>query len=228
MKTDFNFDINLDNFSDIEIDLDLEKETNLRYCKPAYKKTVALKYKNAFELSKEIKILQTERYMCIVDGSFIFGDFIQAFINARNLKCSNVTISTLSLSIENIAVLKVLMENNCIEKLNLIVSEFFYSHEKNNLIKLLYKELDIDDRFQLAVCRSHMKVTILETKQAGGRKYVMHGSANLRSSDNLEQFMIEECSEQYDMFNDVFEKILTNFHTINKSLRGDKLFNLIQ
>jgi hypothetical protein len=166
--------------------------------------------------------------MCIVDGSFIFGDFIQAFINARNLKCSNVTISTLSLSIENIAVLKVLMENNCIEKLNLIVSEFFYSHEKNNLIKLLYKELDIDDRFQLAVCRSHMKVTILETKQAGGRKYVMHGSANLRSSDNLEQFMIEECSEQYDMFNDVFEKILTNFHTINKSLRGDKLFNLIQ
>lgn len=222
------FDIKLEDFSDIEINIDFDIDTNERYCKPAYKKSIPLKYKNAFELAKQIKILENERYMCIVDGSFIFGDFIQAFINSRGLKNCNVTISTLSLSIENIATLKVLMEHDCIDNLNIIVSDFFYSHEKNNLVKLMYKELDIDDRFQLAVCRSHMKVTLIETKQSGGRKYVMHGSANLRSSDNLEQFMIEESKEQFDMFNNCFENILTNFATVNKSLRGNKLFNLIQ
>lgn len=230
LEKNFNLDIN--NFQNIEIDLDInlniENSINQRYCKPAYKKSVSLKYKNAFELAKQIKLLENERYMCIVDGSFIFGDFIQAFINSRQLKETIVTISTLSLSIENIGTLKVLMENNCIKTLNIIVSDFFYSHEKNNLIKLMYQELDIDNRFQLAVCRSHMKVTLIETLQNGGRKYVMHGSANLRSSDNLEQFMIEENKEQFDMFNECFENILSNFATIKKSLRGDKLFNLIK
>lgn len=220
----FNFDL-----QDFDVDVDLGNEIDTRYCKPVYKKSVALKYKNAFELAKEIKLLQTERYMCIVDGSFIFGDFIQAFINSRKgLVLDEVTISTLSLSIENIGVLKVLMEENLIKKLNIIVSDFFYSHEKNKLVKVMYELLDVDDRFQLAVCRSHMKVTTMKSSQFGGRKYVMHGSANLRSSDNLEQFMIEECEEQYDMFDNCFQNILTNFATIKKSLRGEKLFNLIQ
>lgn len=226
-ELDINFNVDLQNFSNIEIDFNIENSINQRYCKPPYKKAVSLKFKNAFELAKNIKILENERYMCIVDGSFIFGDFIQAFINSRQLKETNVTISTLSLSYQNIATLKVLMEENCIKNLNIIVSDFFYSHERNNLVKLMYLELDIDNRFQLAVCRSHMKVTLIETLQKGGRKYVLHGSANLRSSDNLEQFMIEENKEQFDMFNNCFENILTNFATIKKTLRGEKLFNLI-
>jgi len=69
---------------------------------------------------------------------------------------------------------------------------------------------------------------MFETEMNGGRKYVIHGSANLRSSDNIEQFMIEENSELYD-FNYIFhKKIIDNFATVKKSLRGGKLFNLIQ
>lgn len=226
MGNDFNIEIDLGNFSDIEINIDID--TNQRYCKPAMSRSKNVKYKNASELSKAIQIKQNERYFCIIDGSFIFGDFIEAFIYDRAMKVKELTLSTLSMSQENIDSFYNLMNLGYIEKLNIIVSDFFYSHERHNLVKYMYDKLDIDDRFQLSVCRTHTKICMFETEMNGGRKYFIHGSANLRSSDNIEQFMIEENSELYD-FNKLFhDKIIDNFATVKKSLRGQKLFNLIQ
>lgn len=228
MINDFNIDINLDNFSDIEINIDFDISTNERYCKPAMSRSKNVKYKNASQLSKAIEIKQNERYFCIIDGSFIFGDFIEAFIYDRAMQVKELTLSTLSMSQENIDSFYNLMSKGYIEKLNIIVSDFFYSHERHNLVKYMYDKLDIDNRFQLSVCRTHTKICMFETEMNGGRKYVIHGSANLRSSDNIEQFMIEENSELYD-FNYIFhKKIIDNFATIKKSLRGEKLFNLIK
>jgi len=226
MIPDFNIEIDLGNFSEIEINIDID--TNQRYCKPAMSRSKNVKYKNAKELAKEIQIKQNERYFCIIDGSFIFGDFIEAFIYERAMKVKELTLSTLSMSQENIDSFYNLMQNGYIEKLNIIVSDFFYSHERHNLVKYMYDKLDINDRFQLSVCRTHTKICLFETEMNGGRKYVIHGSANLRSSDNIEQFMIEENSELYDFNFDFHKKIIDNFATVKKSLRGDKLFNLIQ
>ena len=226
MIPDFNIEIDLGNFSEIEINIDID--TNQRYCKPAMSRSKNVKYKNAKELAKEIQIKQNERYFCIINGSFIFGDFIEAFIYERAMKVKELTLSTLSMSQENIDSFYNLMQNGYIEKLNIIVSDFFYSHERHNLVKYMYDKLDINDRFQLSVCRTHTKICLFETEMNGGRKYVIHGSANLRSSDNIEQFMIEENSELYDFNFDFHKKIIDNFATVKKSLRGDKLFNLIQ
>ena len=221
-------DINLDNFSNIELDINFENDFNQRYCKPAMSRSKNVKYKNASELSKAIEIKQNQRYFCIIDGSFIFGDFIEAFIYDRAMVVKELTLSTLSMSQENIDSFYNLMKNGYIEKLNIIVSDFFYSHERHNLVKYMYDKLDFEDKFQLSVCRTHTKIWMFETEMNGGRKYVIHGSANLRSSDNIEQFMIEENSELYG-FNYIFhKKIIDNFATVKKSLRGDKLFNLIQ
>ena len=226
MINDFNIEIDLGNFSEIEINIDID--TNQRYCKPAMSRSKNVKYKNAKELSKEIQIKENERYFCIIDGSFIFGDFIEAFIYERAMKVKELTLSTLSMSQENIDSFYNLMQNGYIEKLNIIVSDFFYSHERHNLVKYMYEKLDVDDRFQLSVCRTHTKICLFETEMNGGRKYIIHGSANLRSSDNIEQFMIEENKELYDFNYDFHKKIIDNFATVKKSLRGDKLFNLIQ
>lgn len=228
IETDFNFNIDLGGFSDIEINIDFDINTNDRYCKPAMSRSKNVKYKNASELSKAIEIKQNERYFCIIDGSFIFGDFIEAFIYDRAIIVKEMTISTLSMSQENIDSFYNLMKNGYIEKLNIIVSDFFYSHERHNLVKYMYDKLDFDDRFQLSVCRTHTKICMFETEMNGGRKYVIHGSANLRSSDNIEQFMIEENKELYDFNYHFHKKIIDNFATIKKSLRGNKLFNLIQ
>ena len=226
MIPDFNIEIDLGNFSEIEINIDID--TNQRYCKPAMSRSKNVKYKNAKELAKEIQIKQNERFFCIIDGSFIFGDFIEAFIYERAMKVKELTLSTLSMSQENIDSFYNLMQNGYIEKLNIIVSDFFYSHERHNLVKYMYDKLDFENRFQLSVCRTHTKICMFETEMNGGRKYVIHGSANLRSSDNIEQFMIEENSELYDFNFDFHKKIIDNFATVKKSLRGDKLFNLIQ
>lgn len=144
------------------------------------------------------------------------------------MKAKEITISTLSMSQENIDSFANLLNNGYIEKLNLIVSDFFYSHERKNLVKYMYDVLDIDNKFQLSVCRTHTKICLIETELNGGRKYVFHGSANLRSSDNIEQIMLEENSELYDFNFEFHKKIIDNFATIKKSLRGGKLFNLIK
>ena len=96
------FDINLQDFSDIEINIDFDIDANNRYCKPAMSKSKNVKYKNASQLSKAIEIKQNERYFCIIDGSFIFGDFIEAFIYDRAMFVKELTLSTLSMSQENI------------------------------------------------------------------------------------------------------------------------------
>jgi len=227
-ELDLNFNINLENFSDFEINIDFDIDTEKRYCKPPMSKSKNVKYKNASDLSKEIIIGKNERYFCVIDGSFIFGDFIEAFIYDRAMNVKEMTISTLSMSQENIDSFKNLMEKGYLQKLNIIVSDFFYSHERQNLVKYMYQHLDIDNRFQFSVCRTHTKICLFETEMNGGRKYVIHGSANLRSSDNIEQFMIEENEELFDFNKNFHDKIIDNFKTINKSLRGKKLFNLIQ
>ena len=223
-ELDINFNIDLGDFSDIEINLNIDDTQ--RYCKPAMSRSKNVKFKNAKKLSKEILIGKNERYFCIIDGSFIFGDFIEAFLTDRNMKVKELTISTLSMSQENIESFRNLLTWGYIDKLNIIVSDFFYSHERNNLVKYMYERLDIDDKFQLSVCRTHTKICLIENYR--DEKYIIHGSANLRSSDNIEQFMIEENKELYDFNFDFHKKIIDNFATVKKSLRGDKLFNLIQ
>lgn len=101
-----------------------------------------------------------------------------------------MTITTLSLSQNNIDSLHNLMEGGYIGELNLIVSVYFWAHEIHQLIPYIYRQLDINDRFQLCVGGIHTKTTQFETM--GGRKVIIHGSANLRSSGSVEQFTIEE------------------------------------
>jgi hypothetical protein len=48
----------------------------------------------------------------------------------------------------------------------------------------------------------------------------MHGSANLRSSNNLEQFEFEESEELYNFNRKYFEDIIEQYSTIKKAVGG--------
>ena len=188
-----------------------------------------LKYEYAENLAKDLKLFKDCRYFVLVNGTFYFGDFIEALIVINNLRVKKLTISTLSLNENNVDSLRNLLEGGFVENLNLIVSDFFFSHERKNLIPYIYKELDRDNKFQLAAARTHTKLAQFETFGFG--RVVIHGSANLRTSDNLEQFVIEENESLYN-FNDIWlSQILDTYKTINhtktKSLRGKKLWNQI-
>ena len=133
-----------------------------------------------------------------------------------------MTISTLSLSQNNVDSLHNLLKYGYIDELNLIVSVYFYGNEIRALIPYIYRQLDIDNKFQLAVAGIHTKTCQFET--LGGRKVIIHGSANLRSSGNIEQFTIEENPELYEFYDEAFSKVLDKYATIKKPVRHSQLW----
>lgn len=231
MENDFNelnfdIDINIEDFADIEIDLSFEFDSRIH--KPPRVKELSdknIKYKYAHQLANDIIIDKGCRYNVVVNGSFIFGDFIEALIVNNNYHVKKMTISTLSMSQNNIDSLANLINGNYLDELNLIISDHFFSHERHGLIKYAYDILDIDNKFQLAVCRTHCKLCIIE--MYNGLKLVIHGSANLRTSANIEQFTIEESETFFDFQNEYQDRIIEKFQTINKTLQGEKLWQLI-
>lgn len=183
-------------------------------------------YDNAVKLAKELKLDFGERSDVIVGGNFIFGDFIEAYVTTHMAKCKKMTISTLSLSQNNVDSLQNLLELGYVDELDLIVSVYFWSNERHALIPYIYDKLDIDNKFQLAVADIHTKTAQFET--LGGRKIVIHGSANLRSSGNIEQFTIEENPGIYDFYDGVFDDIIEKYATINKPIRRKALWQQLE
>lgn len=221
-------------FGGIDVDIDLSHfdfvggyDEETRYIKPRFQvlKPNQIMYENAQQLAKELKHDKSQRADVIVSGAFIFGDFIEAYLMEYNIKCVKMTISTLSLSQENIDSLANCLNLGYIDELNLVVSAYFYSHERHNLIPYIYEKLDIDNKFQLAVAGIHTKTCQFET--LGGKKVVIHGSANLRSSGNIEQFTIEENPHLYDFYDEIYSNILDRYATIKKQVRGKELWKLM-
>lgn len=181
-------------------------------------------YDNAQKMARELRLGFGERFDAFVSGSFIFGDFIEAYLTTQNACAKKMTISTLSMSQNNVDSLHTLMEKGYIEELNLIISVYFWGNERSSLIPYIYKQLDIGDRFQLAVAGVHTKTVHFET--LGGHKIIMHGSANLRSSGNIEQFTMEENPELYEFYDDHFNRIIDKYATIRKPIRNSKAWDL--
>jgi hypothetical protein len=216
---DIDFNINID----FDLDLDLSLEKRYKILKPNNGKIKKVNYKHAKTFAKEILIEEDSRYYCFIDGSFIMGDFIEAYLTTHK-KRAKITLSTLSLSLENVDSFANLIKAGYIAELNIIISDYFYSHERNNIIRYMYEVLDIKDSFQLAVCRTHTKITLIEFDD---KKVVISGSANLRSSDNLEQITIEENKELFDFNNTIHKDIIQEYKTINKSIKTKKLWQVV-
>lgn len=131
----------------------------------------------------------------------------------------------MSLSENNVDSFNNLFVGEYVDSLDLIISDFFFSHERHNMIPYIYKVLDIENKFQLAVAGTHCKLCLIETHD--GLFFTMHGSANLRSSASIEHFMIEEGYDMYSFNLEVQEKIIETYKTINKAVRNEKLWNAI-
>jgi len=223
----FNFDIgDIGNFDLPDVDTSLfdvlsddeGEETRYIKLKVYTRKPDFVMYDNAVKLARDIEMTEGSRYDVIVNGSFIFGDFLEAFIVRNNAKCKKLTISTLSMNQNNIDSLHNLITHGYIDELNLIISAYFYNMEIRALIPYIYRHLDIDNRLQLAVANVHTKTAQFET--LGGKKIIAHGSANLRSSGSIEQFTIEESPELYDFYDEFFSRILERYQTIRKPVWG--------
>jgi hypothetical protein len=227
---DINLDMDLDFSIDFDLDLDFDFEASFdsRYMKPVKVPGIAeqnIRYEKAEKLAKLLKIAKNTRQFCVVSGAFIFGDFIEAFIVHNNFHIKRMIISTLSMSQENIDSLKNLFIGGYVDQLDLIVSTYFYSHERHALIPYMYKELDEKNKFQLAIADVHTKICIFETY--GGGYVCIHGSANLRSSNCVEQFCVEENEDLFRFLDEFHIDVIEKFKTINKSVRNKSMINII-
>jgi len=218
---EFGDDNDLDEL-DYGFDMDGDKK---RYVNPGRKKIVSkpVKYRNALNLAKQIgDIKPDDRYFCLLDGNFIQGDFIEAWIIHNQWNVTEMTISTLSLSENNVDSLGNLFYGDYLQKLNIIVSEYFFAHERHNLVPYMYKELDQNNAFQLAVARVHTKICLIKTEC--GKEILIHGSANLRTSKNVEQIMIECDPELYEFNNSWHNEIIERYATIKKTIGARDLW----
>lgn len=187
-----------------------------------------VKYSNAEKLAKDIGACdQGFRAFCILDGKFIFGDLIEAMIVRNNWEVEDLTISTLSMSQDNVDSLANLINGDYVKSLNLIVSHYYFANERHSagLMPYLYEQLDVRDVLQVAVASVHTKICMIHT--ACGKKITIHGSANLRTSSNIEQIVIEHSQSLYDWCHAVHAGIIDRHKTINKPVRRTELWSAV-
>jgi hypothetical protein len=215
-QLDENMDINFGDVGGVDISIDLnsfdgmdvisEDALQNRYIKPKAQviSSKFVKYENAQKFARDHKLDKGERIDAIVAGNFIFGDYVEAYLTHHDIAAQKMTISTLSLSQENVDSLYNLMEHGYIDELNMIVSAYFYAYERRNLIPYMRKNLDIDNRFQLAVAGVHTKTC--QFIDEGGRKlsfmgariFAHHKMSSSSQSKKIHSFTTSttECSAQ--------------------------------
>jgi hypothetical protein len=195
--------------------------------KPAGSRRVA--FVNAAKAARQIKpMAEGERYLALLAGDFIMGDFIEAFLTEHGVHCPEMSIATLSVSQENVDSLELLMDKGYVDRLDLIVSGYFYRHErsKSGLIPYIYDRLDKGERFQMAVAASHAKNCLFITDR--GNKYVIHGSANLRSNGCLEEIIFERSAEIYDWKKAWHDTVIKKYGTIKREFDWTEVQRLAQ
>lgn len=218
-QQEYGFEFNPESFELLD---NPDTTTETRYIKPRLAKRRPVRANYADELIDRITLEPGDCNYALVSGQFVFGDFVTRLIERKNAHVLKMHIATLSMSEENIMNLASLIQGDYIDRLDLLISAYFYAHERNNMIPMIYQHLDHDNKFQLAVVSIHAKIVLLQTE--GGKYITIHGSANLRSCDNVEQVSIDVDKDLYD-FNAVFlDSVTERYKTIKKPVRGKKEF----
>lgn len=136
------------------------------------------------------------------------GDFIEALCDIHRLRPRRVLITTLGLNQNNVDSLVNLVDYLGAKEVGLVVSTYFYGTEKTKLLPYMMEEF-AGRPISVAVCASHTKICLMDSESAG--KIVMFGSANLSSSDNLEEFALIHDGEVFAFCEQLITGVLRDF-----------------
>lgn len=200
--------------------------------KPKYCIPQKVTYEHARDFARDLTLEKGMSCFAFVSGNFIFGDFIEALVELGKMRVRSMTIQTLSMSQDNIDSIVNIIDMCGTERVTVVLSDYWFSHERGGLVPYLHRELveaGVEARIAYASC--HTKIFNIETWS--GNKLTVHGSANLRSSRNIEQLQIDQCDELYDFVEDFTQRIVDKYSVLNegakrpKSLRGEKLWQAV-
>lgn len=131
--SDFEGDIFSEDFFDFDFDFGEEDSIiENRFIKPRIKANMErfVSSDNATKLAQEIQFQSGDRVDCYVTGNFVFGDFIEAFMLCHDVTATKMTVATLSMNADNIGMLISLLNNERVQKMDLLVSHYFYANER--------------------------------------------------------------------------------------------------
>ena len=184
-----------------------------------------LMYDRARDLAREIELAPGSREFVFVSGNFIFGDLLEAMVvDEGKLYPRRMTVQTLSMSAENVDSIRNIVDAcPMMESLRIVLSDYFFAHERgrDGLVPYLCDVLDtgaVD--FDLAFASIHTKITSIETLM--GNHVVMDGSANLRSSRNVEQFRIECDGGLYRFVEEFADRVFRAYSVVNRDRERPK------
>lgn len=188
-----------------------------RYFKPLPDPPQVVAYKYAADFARDIDLTPGCRYFAFVSGRFVFGDLLMALANMGKLSYKRLIIQNLSVNRGNIETIANLVDamGGHMEQLDILLSDYWYAHYRRDLVPYLYEKIDTGKvpHLRIGFARTHSKVVAVESYR--GNKVVMHGSANLRSSDNIENLAIEADDGLYDFVARSTDEILKRHNVIN-------------
>jgi uncharacterized membrane protein len=213
-------EIFLEGVDDLDFDLDMPGNIQYGFCLPEDRISKPVKLRdipahcimpaNAAALVARGVVPPPDSLLSVVvKGSFEFGDLVGALIR-RHGGASECILSTLSIGEPNVDMLASLIAEGLIPGVTIIVSDYFYAQHRRTVYKYIYDRLPID-KTTVAVSGIHAKVSLL--RLADGTPLAIEGSANLRSSQNVEQFCAINSEQHYEFHRawllDVVEKYKT-------------------
>jgi hypothetical protein len=145
---------------------------------------------------------------CILKGDFVLGDLLP-YLLEDGWVCPHMRVATLGMSVENGKTLAGLRRSGRVGRLTLVLSHYFEAVNKSTMYQDVMDALD--GQAELVTMRSHAKVICCPRERPGESDWlVMEGSANLRSSDNLEQMTIFNDREVHDFHAEWIDFVLAN------------------
>lgn len=157
-------------------------------------------------------------------GKFIMGDIFEAMHDVYNYQFKHLIVSSLSLNENNIDSFKNLFLFGCIEKLTIIVSDFWYSHAKYKMYDYFQKEMKEYD-VELVIAKTHAKIYLISN---GIDTITITTSANLNSCNNIEQYELSFNKEKYEFNKKILLSIRDEFYKNNEKLiKHSKLWEII-
>lgn len=156
-----------------------------------------MKPENADQVISSFPSSEGEALHGVLCGDFVFCDLVLRMVALLGAPIS-MTISTLSLSLKNLAGIDAMLSANPGFPLHLVISSYFQSTNKEIFIALqAIVETKWKDRLNITIGRSHAKLVLIDYGPESGC-YVIETSSNLRSSNCLEQFSVFRERELYD------------------------------
>lgn len=223
------FEFCLDGF---KLSEDVEPTQAAFYSRPIVHAPQPVCYEHAEAFARDIELVADHETFAFVSGNFVFGDFMEALVDLGKLSVRRMDIMTLSMNDENIDSIRNICEWEGVESLGIVLSDYWYAHERNGLVPYLFGELDIDGmELRVGFAGVHCKTWTVETRN--GHFMTVEGSANLRSSRNIEQVHISPDKGLYRFVTDFTDKIIGIYDVVNaesrrkKSVRGGELWQAV-